>query len=333
VIPRTPTVRARRLILRAALALPARVRRRLAPPPAVNDRGVALDADLHLLLHLERLAGPGLLTREPARARRQLRASIAAIEPRPDPAVRTRDLRLADRPARRYGEGAADVLLYLHGGGWVVGDLDTHDAVCRRLHRALGVDVVALDYRLAPEHPFPAGLRDVQAALDALRAQVRGRVLISGDSAGGNFALAAPIANRLAGRALPDGVLAIYPATDLRKNTPSHRLFASGFLLESDTIDHYRAQYGAPWEAPEASILLAPDLSGLPPVVLSTAGFDPLRDEGEAMVEALRRHQVDVVHHDAPTLCHGWVNLDAVVPGADAAFTAMTNLTRHHLLR
>jgi acetyl esterase len=331
-IPRTPGIRARRLILRAAFALPAAVRRRLAPPPAVNDRGVALDDGLHQLLHLERLAGPGLLIRDPRLARRQLRASIAAIEPRPDPRVVVRELRLAERPARRYGEGAADVLLYLHGGGWVVGDLDTHDAVCRRLHRALGVDVVALDYRLAPEHPFPAGLRDVQAALDALRPQVRGRLLISGDSAGGNFALAASIANRLAGRAVPDGVLSIYPATDLRKNTPSHRQFAVGFLLESDTIDHYRAQYGAGWEEPQASILLAPDLSGLPPVVLSTAGFDPLRDEGEAMAEALRRHGVDVAHHDAPTLCHGWLNLDAVVPGADAAFTTLTDLARRHLL-
>jgi acetyl esterase len=207
--------------------------------------------------------------------------------------------------------------VYLHGGGWVVCDLDTHDNVCRFLAREAGVLVLSVDYRLAPEHRFPAAVDDALAAFrfGAEHARDLGAdpqaLAIGGDSAGGNLAA---VVSQLAvsdGERAPAFTLNIYPVTDLSEKRPSYRLFREGFLLTEAQMDWYRDHY-LPDEAvaldPRASPLLAEDLSGLPPTYIATAGFDPLRDEGEAYGQRLREAGVPVALRRHPGLVHGFCN-------------------------
>jgi acetyl esterase len=189
---------------------------------------------------------------------------------------------------------ALAALVYFHGGGWVIGDLDTHDVLCRELANGSGCAVVSVHYRLAPEHRFPAAVDDALAATRWVRANAASlaidatRLAVGGDSAGGNLAAVVAIAERDAGAKLAFQLL-IYPATDQRAGHPSHSANAQGYLLTSDSIryyhDHYLGDRGhdTDWRA---SPLLARDLSGLPPALVITAGFDPLRDE--AMDYAVR---------------------------------------------
>jgi acetyl esterase len=213
--------------------------------------------------------------------------------------------------------GGSPLLIYLHGGGWVVCDLDTHDNACRFLAREAGVLVLSVDYRLAPEHRFPAAVDD---ALAAFRFGVEhasdlgadpAAVAIGGDSAGGNLAA---VVSQLAvsdGGPVPAFTLNIYPVTDLSAKRESYRLFGEGFLLTEVQMDWYRTNY-LPDEAaaldPRASPLLADDLSGLPPTYIATAGFDPLRDEGEEYALRLREAGVAVALRRHPGLIHGFLN-------------------------
>ncbi|MCB9666388.1 MAG: alpha/beta hydrolase [Alphaproteobacteria bacterium] len=333
----SPRMRLRRRILRATFRLPAAVRARLLGPPPRNDRGDRLDPDIQWLLALERRFGPGISRGSVDSARARARTSAALVEGPRRPVDHIEDITVAGRPARAYHPGGRDlpVLLYLHGGGWVVGDLDTHGPLCRRLAVDTGHVVVALHYRRAPEHPFPAGLDDTVAALRELRTtatRVGGtpdHVVVGGDSAGGNLAAAACLVLRDAGEPLPRGQLLIYPATDLGKQTASHAHLAEGFLLERADIDWYEAQYGCT-DADEVrvSVLRAPSHAGLPPAIVTTAGFDPLRDEGEAYADALRRDGVEVVELREPHLVHAYTSLDEVVPAADAAVARIADALR-----
>lgn len=193
------------------------------------------------------------------------------------------------RPASSAPTTVLPVLVYYHGGGWVIGDLDTHDTLCRELANGSGCAVVSVDYRLAPEHRFPAAVDDAIAALcwvhdHAVELAVdAARIAVGGDSAGGNLAAVVAIAARGAGGPALAFQLLIYPATDMRRTAPSHRTNGQGYLLTSDSIayyhDHYidDARHDLDWRA---SPLLHENLRGLPPAFVLTAGYDPLRDEG-----------------------------------------------------
>jgi acetyl esterase len=201
------------------------------------------------------------------------------------------------QPAQAAGTAPSlrPALIYLHGGGWTIGDLDTHDVVCRALCIGAGCVVLAVDYRLAPEARFPAAYDDSVAAFRWARAQAQAlgidphRIAIGGDSAGGNLAAAACLG--LAQDAVrPVFQLLIYPATDQRAGAPSHERNGSGYLLTREAIAWYRANYlpdERDWLDWRASPLLAPSHAGQPPALVLTAGFDPLRDEGLQYAEAL----------------------------------------------
>ena len=228
-------------------------------------------------------------------------------------------------PVRYYRETrkpACPLLVYFHGGGWVMGDLDTHDNLCRLLARKSDALVMAVDYRLAPEHPFPAPFDDAYAALvwAAENAASVGadpkRILVAGDSAGANLAAAACLAARDRGGPAVGGQILLYPATDLASfDRPSYRHFADGHYLTRRYMEAFRDRYlprAQDRTDPLASPLLAPDLTGLPPALVITAGFDVLRDEGEAYAERLRASGVAVTATRYNGMVHGFLSMDRV---------------------
>ena len=235
----------------------------------------------------------------------------------------------------REAAGAWPLLLFLHGGGWVTGNLDTHDATCRALANASACKVVALDYRLAPEHKFPAGLADCHAALRWLAAHAASldidaaRIAVAGDSAGGNLAAALTLLARdPAGPRIAHQVL-VYPVTHHAFDTPSYGDYADGFLLTRDGMrwnwNHYLPD-AATGQDPLASPLLAPDLRGLPPALVITAECDPLRDESEAYARrlaaagvAVELKRYDGMLHAFFTMGHEFEDGRAAVAYAGAA--------------
>jgi acetyl esterase len=193
------------------------------------------------------------------------------------------------RPSGSSAENALPVLVYYHGGGWVIGDLDTHDTLCRELANGSGCAVIAVHYRLAPEHRFPAAVDDSFAALKWVHANAArlhldaNRIAVGGDSAGGNLAAVVALSARDAGGLALAFQLLIYPATDNRRVAPSHQTNGQGYLLTRDTItyfhDHYLPDAAQDLDS-RASPLLHKNLAGLPRAFVLTAGYDPLRDEG-----------------------------------------------------
>ncbi|MEE4380705.1 MAG: alpha/beta hydrolase [Pseudomonadales bacterium] len=245
-------------------------------------------------------------------------------------------------PVRIYrpaGDGPFPVHLFFHGGGWVIGDLDTHDADCRELCRGAGCIVVAVHYRLAPEHPFPAAPEDCYAATAWAAAHAEalggrpGPVTIGGDSAGGNLAAVVALLARDRGGPEIALQLLVYPVTDAAMDTPSYRENGEGYLLTFDSMrwfwDHY-----CPAEQrsdPRASPLRAEDLSGLPPAVVLTAEYDPLRDEGLAYAERLRAAGVPVEYRCFDGLIHGFFSQVRMIPAGRAGIdTAVDALRRVH---
>ena len=247
-----------------------------------------------------------------------------------------------DRPARLYrpeGEGPWPTTLFLHGGGFVIGDLDTHDQVCRRLCRDAETVVLSVDYRLAPEHPFPAGVEDALAAarwaadhLDELGGD--DRLAVAGDSAGGN--LAAVVA-----QAMPDRVAAqllIYPATDIAGDYPSRVENAEGYFLELAMMEWFFLHYvtgvdGLDPHDPRLSPLRAASLAGQPPAVLVTAELDPLRDEGEAYADRLEADGVRVDRKQYDGMIHGFLDMAAASPAAERAVADTVERFRRLLRR
>lgn len=242
-------------------------------------------------------------------------------------------------PVRLYHPGATGwlgSLVYLHGGGWVLGDLDTHDALCRALTNATGLRVMAVRYRLAPENPYPAALEDAWAATRWLAERESGALAVGGDSAGGH--LATCVAARARGTALAIGAqLLIYPVTDLSElSTSSYRKYGEGYWLTARAMAWFRSHYVPPGTAlddPDVSPLLRPDLAGMPPAVVVTAGFDVLRDEGEAYAERLRAAGNEVLHRCYEGVIHGFMSLPGLLPQADRALSeageALVRLLMH----
>ena len=223
------------------------------------------------------------------------------------------------RVYRPEGEPSA-TLVFIHGGGFVIGDLESYDAQCRILCRRVGVTVVSVDYRLAPEDPFPAGVEDALAAFDWVTEHEPGPIVIGGDSAGGNLSAVTAQARRDSGIAAQ---LLIYPAADLLNEYPSMEENGEGLFLTRDDMEWFHNHYLGDDEAirsdPRASPLLAEDLSGLPPALVYTAQYDPLRDAGNAYAEALSAAGVKVVHRCFEGLIHGFFGLGPFSPAAQSA--------------
>jgi acetyl esterase len=224
-------------------------------------------------------------------------------------------------PAVARGGGAPG-LVWFHGGGFVVGSIESHDGVCRAIASRAGVVVVSVDYRLAPEHRFPAGLEDAIAATrwvlehgSTLGIDPRA-VAVGGDSAGGN--LSAVIAQTLRSEPRrPAFQLLLYPATDCTRTMVSHQHFREGLILTERSIAWFTENYlpAKSFETdPRASPLFASDLTGLAPALVITAGFDPLRDEGRAYAEKMQAAGVDVEHVLAQGSVHGFINMTGALP-------------------
>jgi acetyl esterase len=309
-------------LVRTVAALPRGLQRSLAGRPIEVD-GQTLDPEVQLLLRLDRSKLSELpASVDQARAERAREARVFAGEP--FPVLRTEDVTLPGPgpiPARVYVPHSApanpSLLVYLHGGGWVVCDLDTHDNLCRFLAAEAEVLVLSVAYRLAPEHPFPAAVEDALAAFRHARenasdfgADPEG-VAIGGDSAGGNLAAVVSRLTVVEDDRTPAFCLSLYPVTDLSAKRRSYRLFGDGFVLTEAQMDWYRSRY-LPDDAaaldPRASPVLAEDLTGLPQTYVATAGFDPLRDEAEDYARRLGEAGVPVGLRRHRGLVHGFAN-------------------------
>ncbi len=275
---------------------------------------------------------PPVHTLSPADARRMYLERRFYTQPEPPAVAEVRALQTdGGVPLRLYrpaGSAALPVLVYFHGGGWVIGDLDTHDVLCRQLSVAAGAAVVSVDYRLAPEHAFPAAVDDCVAATRWVRAQAAAlgldpaRLAVGGDSAGGNLAAVVCMALRDAGEAQPAAQLLIYPATDQRALAPSHTANGQGYLLTSDSIRYYRSRYlpePLQWSDWRASPLLAADHSRLPPALVLTAGYDPLRDEGRQYADALSAAGNRVQYLCFERQVHGFITMSRILDEARTA--------------
>lgn len=215
------------------------------------------------------------------------------------------------------------VVTYLHGGGWVMGDLDTHDPVCRRVANALGAVVVAVDYRLAPEHRHPAAVDDTTTAMAWVAARHPGRVRgVAGDSAGATLAAVGALATR--GTPVePAAQMLLYPATDPSGSSPSVLANGQGYFLTTADVVWFFDQFRAGGPADASLELLAADVAGAAPAVVATAEFDPLRDEGDAYAARLRAAGVPVEHLPGPGLIHGYFAFLGLVDAADRQSAAV----------
>ncbi len=260
--------------------------------------------------------------------------------------ARVEDCVVDEVPIRIYHAHATEpreAILYFHGGGWVLGNIETHDALCRRLSHASGASVVSVQYRAAPEHRFPAAavdcLRVCQAiALQANSFGVQDRVIVAGDSAGGNLAMAVSLIVRDQGiDERPDfrlcGQVLIYPVLDPAMSTDSYVRFAEGFGLTGETMAWFWQMYTGDVESglrknPLASPSLADDLRGLPATHVLTAEYDVLRDEGVEMVRRLRAAGVPTTHHEQTGMLHGFIHFAAAFDDAIGATEEIGNRCR-----
>jgi acetyl esterase/lipase len=312
---------------------------------------MALDPQAQAVIDLALESGrPPYHRLSPKDARQQFRETRPASTPTPPEIGAVRHV-LAEgpsgpiplrvyRPAGIAAGASLPGLVYYHGGGWVIGDLDTHDVFCRQLTAEAGIAVVSVDYRLAPEHKFPAAVDDAWAAArwvaadaDQLGIDAR-RLAVGGDSAGGNLAaVVCLMARDQKGPAIAAQVLN-YPVTDLAADTDSYRDFADGYLLTRDGmrwfIGHYLAspEQASDWRA---SPLRARSLQGLPPALIVTAGFDPLRDEGEAYARRLRDAggRVDYVCYGG--MLHGFLPMGRLIDTAQRAVSHIAASLRQAL--
>jgi acetyl esterase len=333
-------------LARGASHLPAGLQLRLSGGPARTIDGATLDPALQLILAVARPAdrAQDILDR-PLLGRDRLRRDLLSIEGKPTPVREVQSLEIGSgaghRPGRLYlpeGQRASlPLLVYYHGGGFVGGDLDTHDEPCRMLAHHAGTAVLGVDYRLAPEHRFPAAVDDSLAAFEwAVQYAERlgcdpRRVSVGGDSAGGN--LAAVVSQLATAKGTPPaGQLLIYPPTDRSTPRPSHELFTGGLFLSIGERNAYHEQYagrtGADPRDPRISPLCTRNLRGLPSALVVIAHFDVLRDEGEAYAAALTAAGVPCRVQREPTLGHGFVNLTRVCRAAQDAVVRMAMVWR-----
>ena len=311
---------------------------------------MALDPVLkNFLDQLYAQPGPKMWEFSPAEARQAFILLMQFVGPKNVPVGKVDDLRAAgpngDIPLRSYAppgqrEAQLPTLVFFHGGGFVIGNLDTHDGLCRVLAKESGARVIAVDYRLAPEHKFPAAVDDAWAALSWIASQAERlgvdsrRIAVGGDSAGA--ALATVSANMAKEKGGPDLALQLlmFPPTDLAADTASRRNSTERNFLDKPTIEWFFRNYlpkGADLRDPRLSPLHTADLRGVAPAYLLTAGYDPLHDEGIAYAEKLKKAGVAVTVADYPHLVHDFIYLDAVLPEAREALTAAAAAVRNAL--
>ncbi len=301
-----------------------------------------------ILAQLAENPTPPITELDPPAAREMYKAMSAATDTRDIPIGKVIDGTFpgpaGDVPYRLYSPVAAvsvmPAIVYYHGGGWVIGDLDTHDSLCRELANASGCRVFAVDYRLAPEHAFPAAAEDAMAALQFVhqKAQDLGidpnALAVGGDSAGGNLAAVVALEARQSGKARVMFQLLIYPVTEALAETVSMNTLAEGYLLEKDTmtwfVNHY-VQDRDQIKDPRVSPLCAADVSGAAPAYVITAQYDPLRDEGAAYAEKLKAAGVPTVHVDYPGLIHGFMTMGGVLEEARTAIADAGAVVREAL--
>ncbi len=310
-----------------------------------------LDPQARALLDMMIARGvPPTHTLTPTEARNFYRDRRTATQPEARPMAEQRDLTASGPhgpiPLRLYRPkgiaSPAPVLVYYHGGGWVIGDLDTHEVLCTHLADQAGCAVVAVDYRMGPEHRFPAAVDDAIAALQWLRHEATAlgldatRMAVGGDSAGGNLAAVVALALRDSADAGPPLKLQllIYPATDMRMAAPSHTHNGQGYMLTRDTIAYFRGHYVA--EASQysdwrCSPLLHTSHAGLPPALVLTAGFDPLRDEGRQYADALSQAGTPAQYVCFERQVHGFITMGKVLGEANTAVALCADALRRAL--
>jgi acetyl esterase len=276
---------------------------------------------------------PSIAEQGAVAARRGVVLRAPALNGEPETVARVEDRTVPGPagaiPVRNYypaaSGGPLPILLFFHGGGWVTGDLDTHDSVCRGLANRASCVVVAVDFRCAPEHRFPAALDDCWATVEWLGHHAGdlgadpGRIAVSGESAGGNLAAAVAIRARDRGAPRIAAQLLVYPVLDFDLETPSYVAKATGFGLTKDSMRWYWEQYlgeGADGFAPEASPLRAETLTGLPPALIVTCEHDPLHDEGVAYARRLAEAGVRVEHNDEEGMIHGYFRMAGAISRA-----------------
>jgi acetyl esterase/lipase len=330
--------------------IPDFAKRVLSGGRAVVIDGNTLDPTLQLMLAGMRLAGiEGLNAGDDVTtSRKQMRMTVGF--PGPQIHVGVDDLVIpgpaGEIPARQYSPlngGPGHLLVYYHGGGWALGDLDTHDALCRLTCRDAGIHVLSIEYRLAPEHRAPAAVEDAYAAYEWAHNHAGdlgvtdGRVAVGGDSAGGNLAAVVSQLARDEGFPAPMLQWLLYPRTDFTARTRSMSLFARGFLLTKRDTEFFNRQYlagsGIDPADPRVSPLRAESLSGLPPALIAVAGFDPLRDEGKSYAAALRAAGNAVDLRYMGSLTHGFASLFPLGGGCAAATGELISALRAHLSR
>ena len=320
----------------------------LAGPPITVD-GRTLDGRAQWFLQL--LARSGRVPVEMksvAEARTELDAFLPLLSGKPMPVGEIIDRTIegpAGRMRIRLYRPAGSVarllptILYFHGGGWTIGSLEAYDLPCRFFSARTGCALVAVDYRLAPQHKFPAAIDDAVAAYRWLAAEAIGlgidpaRIVVAGDSAGGNIAAVAARLLREETRP-PCLQWLIYPVTDLGMDSPSYTSCGKGFLLTRAGMQWARGHYlNDPSEAddPRVSPLRANDLAGLPPALVYTAGFDPLRDEGQAYADRLSAAGVKTIHREFDSLIHGFAGMRGALQAAARAMDEMVTGLRHEL--
>ncbi|RLV51138.1 alpha/beta hydrolase [Nocardioides mangrovicus] len=333
-------VRGQRLALQALLAAPRPLRRAIAGRPLRLD-GDALEVENQVLLRLTRsAAAPRLGPADIPRLRDDLRRGMR-VAGGTWPIGRVEDLDVAGVPVRRYSPTRPDpaaagaVVVFLHGGGFIAGDIATYDPVCRFLAERSGVELLSAEYRLAPEHPFPAAYDDCVAVFEWVHAHAAElgvdphRIAVAGDSAGGNLAAGVALA---AGERCAFQLL-MYPGTTAEDSFPSRELFGTGFLLTNDFIDLAVRSYagglsGDALTDPAAAPLHATVPRSVAPAHVVTAAFDPLRDEGEAYAAKLREAGVEVHLERTSGQLHGYIGLLGVSRSARRATEHLADVLR-----
>ncbi|MGW4060361.1 alpha/beta hydrolase [Amycolatopsis sp. NPDC004747] len=340
-------VRAQAAASQLAFWLPTPVRRAVAGRTVrIDGQDLALDAQL--LLRLQRIARAELVQGSVEQSRALLDAGRRLVSGKPIEPVSVREIAVptpdGDLPSTLYTPVGlperSPLLVFFHGGGWVIGTRASHDNAVRFLAKHAGVRVLSIEYRLAPEFPFPAATEDALAAFEYAVAKAADlgadpdRIAVGGDSAGGNLAaVTAQQAVRRGGPA-PAFQLLIYPATDFARRYRSQDLFAENLFLTDAHMKWFEGHYvppGTDLTDPRLSPLHAEDLSGLPPALVVTAGFDPLRDEGEAYAQKLREAGVEVALRRHEDLIHGFINFTGVGTRFREALAEMAGALRQGL--